>query len=219
MSPIAVHVSFPQVVDKKYMGWRVLHQAEGGYQNNPLNMPEVVPPDNPVAVEMTETIQRMSYELMVYFNPLITADLWTKVHDYDRAFTNHQGFNKPDDPRANFITGENPDSPLPKYDKAQRLCGGQFLRSEIHGDRFVCTPGVHGIDANKPIPSIETIVNNNWYLFAVTLGSRSEIISHFPQGQGGPVAIPFIFDREIEFNAAWFTRWESDELPDPLKFY
>lgn len=205
--------------EKKYIGWRVLHKAEGGYDENPLNMPSVIPPLNPEAVEMTEEIQQMSFALMKHFNPDITSKRWTAVHDHDRAFTNKNGFGKKTAPRRNFITSSNPGAPLPKYDKAQRLTGGQFVRGEVRGDKLVCIPGIHGIDANQPMPSIQTIVDNNWYMHAITLFNKKTKVGHFPQGQGGPVVIPFIFAREIEFPLEYFENWESDELPDPLKMY
>jgi len=207
---------------KKFMGWRVLHQAEGGYQKNPLNMPEVIPPTNPVAIEMFRNIQEMSYELMRFFNPAITPKQWTAVHGGFVAFTNYQGFGtepKSGGPRANYILMRDLNSPLPKYDKAQRLCGGMFLRGEVRGDMLVCIPGIHGIHAKMPLPSVKEIVEKNWYLFAVTLYERPDKIGHFPQGQGGPVAIPFIFDREISFPLAYFDKWEDDTLPDALTFY
>ena len=50
-------------------------------------MPEVTPPTNSFALPMTKAIQDMSYALMLYFNNAITAQLWTKVHRYDKAFT------------------------------------------------------------------------------------------------------------------------------------
>jgi len=217
--PDSISVSGSSSTEKKYVGWRVLHKAEGGYDSNPLNMPSVIPPLNFRAVEMTEEIQRMSFDLMKHFNPAITPNLWTKVHDHDRAFTNFNGFAKKGDPRRNYITNENKGKPLPKYDKAQRLTGGQFVRGEVRGDKLVCIPGVHGIDATKPMPSIQTIVDNNWYMHAITLFSSASNVGHFPQGKGGPVVMPFIFAKEIEFSLDWVEKWESDELPDPLKMY
>jgi len=207
---------------KKYVGWRVLHQAEGGYQHNPLNMPEVIPPENPVALEMTEPIQRLSFELMKHFNPAITAKQWTMAHHGLIAFTNYQGFGtepKSGGPRANYITGDDLNKKLPKYDKAQRLCGGMFVRGIVRGDKLVCQPGIHGIDATKPMPKLDEVIAKNWYFFAVTLYNSPEKVGHFPQGKGGPVAIPFIFDREIQFSLSLFEKWESDTLPDPLKMY
>ena len=206
----------------KYSGWRVLHKAEGGYQRNPATMPSVIPPIPSVAIDMTEEVQHMSYDLMVHFNDQITPNLWTKVHDGDRAFTNFLGFGtRPGcgGPRKNYIKNEDMTYPLPKYDKAQRVCGGQFVRGIERGGMLVIRPGIDAIDATKLMPSIETIVANNWYGFAVVVGPEGNegAISHFPQGQGGPVAIPFIVDREISFPLAYFERWEGDTLPDPLK--
>ena len=204
---------------KKYVGWRVLHQGEGGYAKNPLNMPEVIPPENPVAINMTEAIQRMSFELMKHFNPAITPKLWTKVYEHNIAFTNYNGFGKSGDLRANYITGENLDKGFPKYDKAQRLCGGMFLRGETRSDKLVCQPGIHGIDSTRPLPDLQTIIDNNWYFYAITLYNSPSKVGHFPHGKGGPVAIPFIFDREIQFPISLFERWESDTLPEPTRLY
>jgi hypothetical protein len=79
-----------------------------------------------------------------------------------------------------------------------------------------CLPGVHGIDATKPLPDTQTIIKNNWYVIAVTAGDE---IYNFPQGQGGWVVYPFIFDRPISFQLGFFHRWDRDYLPDPLKTY
>lgn len=216
-TPIIDTVVDPQPTsDKKYIGWRVLHKAEGGYDKTPKDMPEVIPPENPVALPMTEDIQKMSFELMQHFNKAITAELWTKVHRHDKAFNNFNGFEKDGEPRANFITKKNLTSPLPKYDKMGRLCGGMFVRGIVQGDKLVFQPGIHGIDADKPMPSLQEIIDNNWYFFAVNFHENGKV-SHFPQGKGEPVAIPFIFNREISFPLSLFERWEENTLPDPTK--
>jgi len=205
---------------KKYTGWRVLHKAEGGYAKTPVGMPEVVPPEDQIGLPMTKEIQEMSYKLMTHFNSAINAKQWTHVHHGLIAFTNYQGFGtepKSGGPRANFITGEDLDKELPKYDKMGRICGGMFVRGMEKGDKLVCQPGVHGIDAKSPLPSIQTIVENNWFFYAVCFHPKR--VEHFPQGKGGPVAIPFIFDREIAFPISLFEKWEADALPDPLKMY
>lgn len=205
---------------KKYVGWRVLHKAEGGYGKTPPGMPEVIPPEDQIGLSMTKEIQEMSFNLMTHFNPAINKKSWTQVHHGHIAFTNYQGFGtepKSGGPRANFITGEDLDKELPKYDKMGRVCGGMFIRGIERGDKLVCQPGVHGIDATKPLPSIQTIVENNWYFYAICFFPRN--LDHFPQGKGAPVAIPFIFDREIVFPLSLLEKWEDDKLPDPLKIY
>ena len=267
---------------KKYIGYRVLHKIEGGWQNTPIGMPEVMPPINAIAVAMTRAVQWMSYTLFLAMNPILQAlvktdenyvkKLWTNVHDGDRAFTNYQGFDMPGNPRANFITGayveanENPIVELPKYDKCQRVCGGSFIRGTtayslmqsvwdgialakefitnpresfgiigamgisgylagakefLQSDNVLrCYAGVHGIDASASVmPETSTIIGNNWYICAVSMDAPDKI-SHFPQGKGGIVAIPFIIPGSyIEFPIIHLERWESDQLPDPLKIY
>jgi hypothetical protein len=201
-----------------YKGWRVKHKIEGGSQNTPPKRPEVTPPINAGVVVMTEAVQRMSYALMLKFNKTISQKQWTAVHAHDRAFNNNSGFGDPADPRCNYITGESLKSPLPRYDKAQRVCGGSFITGVAVGDKLVCKSGMDGIDPSN-IPDIDTIINNNWYIYAVSASSDFTAISHFPQGNGGPVVIPFIFSGTIEFPLSYFERWESDTLPNPLKIY
>ena len=199
-------------------GWRVKHKIEGGWPNTPPLMPEVMPPLNYGKVAMTREIQQLSYDLMVRFNSQITPKKWTQVHDHDRAFTNFSGFAKEGDPRRNYITGENLSSPLPEYDKAQRVCGGSFVRGVAQNGKLYCTPGIHGIDASAPLPDVQTVIDNNWFIYAVYIGSNDNIY-HFPQGFGGPVVIPFIFSNVIEFGLQYFEKWTGDTLPDPLKVY
>lgn len=199
--------------------WRVKHKIEGGWQNTPPGMPEVLPPDNPGVVAMTPEIQQMSYALMTRLNPTITKTQWTRVHDYDRAFNNFNGFNNDRDPRANYILGENLGAPLPKYDKAQRVCGGSLISGRADGDWLYCAAGVDGIDASQPLPTVDEIIARSWYILAVSVNNDFTKISHFPQGNGGVVAIPFIFSGVIRFPLYCFERWTQVERPDPLKIY
>lgn len=212
----------------KYSGWRCLHKAEGGNENTPLGMPEVTPPLAATALDMTQAVQEMSYKLMLHFNQAIQGPdwnpkkIWSNVHKYDIAFTNEEGFEKPGDPRRNYILNEDLTFDYPKYDKQGRLCGGAFIHglAEIdHQGRDVlrCKPGIHGIDARGPMPEVETIAARNWYFFA--LNYFPDHVEHFAQGQGQPVAIPFIFDRDVVFERRFFEPWEGETPPDPLKIY
>lgn len=220
MTTVTINIT-TQTPAPKYKGWRVMHIHE-----NPLNwpndtppgMPEVMPSLHPRTVDMTKDIQWMSYRLMKYLNPAITNVDWTRVHDHDRAFTNFNGFDKPGDPRANFILNQNTAEALPKYDK-ERLCGGTFVMGEPIGSALVMRAGVHGIDADSPMPDTATIIAKHWFTYAVSVNTDYTKISHFPQGDGGAVAIPIIFRGTITYNLNCFERWESDTLPDPLKFY
>lgn len=201
-----------------YDGWRCLHTIEGG-RWVPPGMPEERTPDNALSLPMTEAIQRMSFRLMTYANPTVTPTDWTRVHDYDRCFNNGQGFRDQSDPRANYITGEDLDKELPKYDKAMRVCGGTFITGTAVSDKLICRAGVDGIDANSPMPDAATIIRKHWFTYAVSVSNDYKKIVHFPQGNGGAVLVPFVFRGEITFPLVWFERWVGNELPDPLRIY
>jgi hypothetical protein len=181
-------------------------------------MPEIRPPENPETVKMTAAIQLMSFELMSNFNSTITPQNWTRVHDYDRAFTNGAGYNDPRGPRVNYILGKDIGADLPAYTKAGMICGGTFITGEAQGNYLVCRAGVDGIDADS-LPSLVKIITRHWYTHAVSMEDPPEIISNFPQGNGGKVVMPFIFRGVIKYPLAWFQRWQANVLPHPLAVY
>ena len=106
-------------------------------------------------------------------------------------------------------------APLPGYDKAFRLCGGLFARGDVVGDNLVLTAGKHGIDGDAPLPDVQTIIDNLWFVYGLNAWDYGA--THWAQGQGGPVVFPLIFTGQISFPIAYFERWQSDRLPDPTK--
>jgi uncharacterized protein (TIGR00288 family) len=76
--------------------------------------------------------------------------------------------------------------------------------------------GNHAIDANKSMPSISTIINNNWYFHATI---NTPIISHFSQGQGGKVVVAYFLREPTPYPLDWFEEWNKPHLPDPIKTY
>ena len=199
----------------KYVGWRGLHLEEGG-RGAPAGMPAILPPNAARALEMTDAIQRMSYDLARHFAPSIDGNKWRAMHSYKVAMNNgaQNGFGT--SPHRDIINNEDLSAPLPRYDKMQRSFAGTFIRGDAAGGVLYCTPGIHGIDATKPMPCIAEIVEKNWYVIACTSGIK---IWNFPHGNGKPVVYPFIFDRVISFPLEWFERWEQDTLPDYLRVY
>lgn len=199
----------------RYVGWRGLHLQEGG-RGAPAGMPAVLPPVETRALEMTDDIQRMSYSLARHFAPSVDGSKWRSIHGDAVAMNNggQNGFGT--SPHRDVINQVDLDASPPRYDKMQRTFAGTFIRGEVAGDVLVCNPGVHGIDANRPVPDVDEIIEKNWYVIACTSGDR---IWNFPQGGGNPVVYPFVFDRPISFPLQWFGKWERDYLPDHLTVY
>lgn len=210
----AVEVPQPPA-QPRYSGWRCLHIAEGGYASDPNGMPEVRPSVNAPPIEFTKSMQLLSWELMSS-NPNITRWKWRVVFGNTTAFDNGQGYFKIGDPRADWVNNIDTTYPNPKLMKAI-ICGGMFIRGDVVGDNLVCKPGVHGIDARGPMPSVADVMANNWYFAATTC--RYPNVSHFPQGQGGQVLIPYFLIEPVSYPVSWFVRWDEEFLPDPLRLY
>ena len=206
----------PQIpIQPGFVGYRCLHVAEGGYQSDPDGQPEVRPSVDAPPVEFTKGLQLLSWALMSR-NLSITKNKWRVVFGNTTAFTNGQGYFKAGDPRADWVSNIDTDYPNPKLMKAI-ICGGMFIRGDVVGDMLVCRPGVHAIDADRPVPSVEDVIANNWYFAATTC--KYPNVSHFPQGGGGPVLIPYILREPVAYPLRWFVRWDEATLPDPLRLY
>lgn len=199
----------------KYIGWRCLHVAEGGYPSA-NGMPEVRPSINIGGIYFNQAMQLISFDLMKSAAPTVTGDKWRAVYDGGRAFTNNQGFNMAGDPRADYINKRDIGREDPKLMKAI-ICGGMFVRGIAAGDELIISPGVGAIDGNKPIPDYKTVLANNWYFTATT--QKDGKVSNFPQTAGNPCLIPYILKQPARYPLAWFVPWEADTLPDPLKVY
>lgn len=214
---------------KKYIGWKCRHEIEGGRVIPTEKMPAVVPSLDSFTVEMTRAIQEMSYALMLAFCPTVTRKQWRKLHDCDNAMNNGDSGYYSQNPNgsecggywADWINNLNTSAQNPRYDK-MRTFQGTFIRGDEQGDIIVVRAGVHCIDTRKPLPSVQTIIDNNWFSYAVNSAPDSNMsnISYFAQGGGLPIVYPFISNRDTTtFNKDFFMRWEADTLPDPLKVY
>lgn len=217
-----VRISFPgTTAPKKYVGWRCLHVAEGGYLSD-NGMPEIRPGWRNVdrraealAVKMTSGIQWLSYNIN-FHNTYYTKSRWRAVHTFQRAFTNQNGFGDPTDPRVDYVNGRDYGEEEPKLMKAL-ICGGMFIRGDVDGAWLVCRPGFHAVDAGTVLPSVEEVMEKNWYFVATNQLNGN--VSNFPQGGGKHVRMPYILREATSYPLRWFTRWEEDYLPDPLKIY
>ena len=198
-----------------YRGWRCLHNAEGGYQSDPRGMPCVRPSVNAPSIEFTKSMQLLSWELMSR-NINVTRNKWRVVYGNTTAFTNGQGYFKAGDPRADWVNNIDTKYKSPRLMKAI-ICAGMFGTWERIGDQLWGEPGVHGIDARAPMPTVEEVLENHWY-FAATTGTATTV-AHFPQGSGQPVLVPYFLIEPTPYPVAWFEPWERDHLPNPLTFY
>ena len=163
-------------------------------------------------------------------NFILGQDLFDALPKYDKMQRLMQG---------SFVRGETAFSVIrmvqnavtlvqtaPSAIRTNRKAWMQGVRGLVAQNVLRCTPGVHGIDSRvRPYPSNADIIENNWFVYSVSIGQRDpRRIDHFPQGEDPdgnqhPVIIPFIFDRVIDFPLEWFTPWDETYEPDPTVIY
>jgi hypothetical protein len=208
------------VVVPRWVGWRVKHRSEPGARQTPNGMPEVNPSINIAGIPFTREMQILSWEVMHLINPTITEGKWRAVFDDDRAYTNEQGFSNGDDPRADYINGQDLGAELPKLMRAI-LAGGAFIRGAM-GSELTVTPGIGAVDCTKPLPSAQEVIDRHWYFDATTARYNAAgewCVNPFPQGSGGPVAVVYFLNQPARYVGSWFAPWDSEVLPDPYKVY
>ena len=208
-------------------GWRCQYTPphENGNYNPPgmptatpslYNFQKVAPP-----IVFTKPMQDLAYAVCTRYNSEITYKRISMIYDRNVIFTNTQGWGLSKDGteyihRRNYFLNEGLTSEYAKLEDAI-ICAGSFYRLQDRNDGHLwAVPGVTGIDVNKTLPDVETIFNNNWYFYCTNNTTKP---SHFAQGQGGPVIVPFFLTTEVPYMRQYFHRWQGDTLPDPLTIY
>lgn len=239
-----ITLNFPE---KRFVGWRGLHEVEGGRVPDPTNTvespPAVIPPYNPtVALEMTESIQWLSYDLMHLFCSAASGERWRTLHRVGIAMNNgaangfdggtpHRDYINKIDLDATKLNGE-PD--LPRYDKMQRTFQGSFITGTLDRKVIWCVPGVDAIDArdfhyptranlsDPPTPAqweiLNIVIAKDWISTAVC-AANPPFHLRGKWGAGCLIVYPFILDRPVSFEARFFTPWNETYLPNPTKVY
>lgn len=214
---------------RRYVGWKGRHfYGEGGREptDQLKHPPAVIPAYNDKPVPLTESIQKMCYELQTRFCNQVTRERWREpLHHHAFAMTNKgNGYGYPGGiPLRDYINNRDLTAmdglkpSLSKYDKV-RTYQGSFMTGRQEGNLIRCIPGVDGIDANKPLPTVDEIIDKVWYSVSVATGNPP---FHIRQqwGAGCVIVFPFIMLTETTFELAHFTPWDDTSLPDPVKIY
>jgi hypothetical protein len=193
--------------------FRVLHDSELG----PLwrkQLPQVHPMLPNQFSPFTQSWQLRSHAE----NPLVDASRWTAVYGDATWGTNGQGYNNPGDPRANYVTGADLTSPLPKVELL--TCGGNVLTGRVEGDVLV----VDVLDWRDTPPAVLM----PWHItYPTRCGLTGEPVpllqSKDTSGTPIPFRHPLIGDRvrypRITVPMAKLELWTAAELPDVFKRY
>jgi hypothetical protein len=194
--------------------WRVRHFLE--CDDDRRSRPEV----NPLFPNHYSHFGKEAQLLSRAMNFRITSAKWSQVYSYHLWITNEQGFGNSDDPRANYVTGEDLDYAAPKVEAL--LCGGNVVTGEPEaGLLHVAT-----LDWRN-MPSLEWIMARPWFITKAVAVDGNGKPRRFPQGEqpnGEMVDIlhPLIADPvryEITIPLRRLQEWTEPELPDPYMLY
>lgn len=162
-----------------------------------VTLPEVVQPISPFNpfTPLTKSWQL----LWKGINPQITNQEWRQLLHWQRAFTNNHGFERPGDPRRDYINQKNLTSPLPKVECL--LCGGalvSIVRELIYNGKEVYE--IEVLNGRKAAPTVGWLKARPWLFYeavsvSVTGIVRSFSISPYPEyvpfvSLGVPVYMP-----------------------------
>jgi len=159
--------------------------------------------------------QLASFGLNPWFSS--TKDRWTDMYHYRYAFANNQGFGIPNDPRANFVTGEDLTEELPRVEAL--VCGGSMIEGTRNGD-WVKVKGLH---YNNSVSLEYLQANPQFWIRGVYAGGTGQPFRMLGDKYTGPAFIhPLIVNDnkgDLLIEAYKLQRWLSPEPPDPLKIY
>jgi hypothetical protein len=216
---LSVSVEFPSRVT----GYRGLYRAEGG-NTHEWNQPAVIPNQfngvkDSFGIPFTEDMQWLSWSLARHYNFLMTRMNWASVWAGDTWATNKNGWDNEKDPtdyRRDYVNDRYDGYGLPKVMDGIVFAGGLYNLQPRDGHLWA-TPGVSGIDCNKPMPSMEEVIERRWFMRCTINGNNGPY--DFAQGKGLPVYVPYFLTKEIPYTASHFKRWDSGSLTPPFRFY
>jgi hypothetical protein len=160
-------------------------------------------------VVMTKEIQLFICAFSLSQNPLMSDDDVVKTLDRKIAFANTQGWGYHADDlakRANYIWNKDLEYEEPKLEDGI-ICAGSLYQGVTDGKHLIQKPGIHAIDGNKPMPTIQEVLDKGWWFYATSWENPNA--SHFPQGRGGIVAMPHIISEDAYYPLWWFDWYES----------
>lgn len=145
--------------------WRVLHDRElpSGVRDKVTSTGKTMPEVFPLLPNQFTTLNYAWQWFWKNINPNMSKEDWTKLLGYQRAFTNNNGFGM-DDPRVNYVTGENLGAEPPKIESL--LCGGALITGEpdvlYKGEKHL---RVLTLDGKQSPPPVEWVVARPWFYF------------------------------------------------------
>lgn len=137
-------------------------------------------------------------------NPELSPLDWRKLLQFERFMTNDNGFDKPGDPRRDYVNGRDltavDDRGKPALPKMELLfCGGATITGHVEGQYLY----VSTLDGWAAPPDAEWVLARPWYWFAaVSINPKGEINNLTQGGQGLVKRVPIVSRHPVKFPLA-----------------
>jgi hypothetical protein len=195
--------------------WRVKHDLELPRGIWRVGMPSVHPLTPNHHSPFQKWAQLVSFGLNPWFANM--RDRWRDMYDYRYAFANNQGYDIPNDPRADFVNMRDTDKELPRVEAL--VCGGSMIAGERVGDMV----RVQGLHYNAPVSLEYLQAHPEFWVRGVYAGGTGQPFRMLGDKYSGPAFIhPLIVNRDkgdLMIEAYKLQEWRSATPPDPLKVY
>lgn len=195
--------------------YRVLHDAE-----LPLNLRpdrDFVTPGVPEVNtgNREQTPFGRDWQLLTFaMNPGMTGEHWRVLYEYDTAFCNGTGFNKPGSPRADYVNLRDLSARDPLWQNLT-FCGGTVFT----GTEAPPNLRLDMLDGFGPAPSLDWMLDHPWYFFDAITVYKDGHLNRFPQGGGARVYVPLVGSGIATYPLAKLQRLAPGQATDPYQFY
>lgn len=142
--------------NRKYVPEENIYRVNHDGHNWRDNLPEVNPLFPNHFVEFRKDHQLLEREL----NWHLSGMDWRDVHTWQRGFNNQQGYDRPGDPRADWVNRKDITRDNPRQEVL--VCGGAYLKRK-HIDSTYLYPEY--IDARRPAPTLEWLLKRPYLYF------------------------------------------------------
>lgn len=189
--------------------YKVLHDIEmGKVRDEVIERGVALPEVNPFIDNHFTALTEKWQWLWKNLNQSMTKLQWRALLDYQRAFTNQNGFDKPNDQRADYVNNRDLTKPLPKMEAL--VCGGATVAVDRIEGQYAWIKTLNGLN---PPPPVEYILARPWLYFHATTVRPNGTVGSFPQSTGAEL-VPLLTNRVVKYPLARLKKLDG-RIPSP----
>lgn len=197
--------------DKKYIWDEDIYRVNHDTISWRDNLPEVFPFLDNHFTNFGKEYQLLERQL----NAHLSNSDWRDAHTWQRAYNNQNGYDRPGDPRADWVNNRDTTRDPPKQEAL--VSGGAFLKRRFADSDFLY-PAY--IDGTRPAPSLDWVLRRPYLYFeAVNIDWTPDgaVLRRFLNGK--KVFFLLLASRPIRISLSKVTRMKRGQMiPSPYNY-